>query len=83
MAARRNSAASSKGATGSSAAIDGRPSVFVAEAGGRFVPRTITLGAEADGLIEAASGLAVGEQVAVAGTFALKSELLKSAGGED
>lgn len=63
--------------------IDGRPSVFVAEAGGRFVPRTITLGAEADGLIEAASGLAVGEQVAVAGTFALKSELLKSAGGED
>jgi cobalt-zinc-cadmium efflux system membrane fusion protein len=63
--------------------IEGRPSVFVAEAGGRFVPRAITLGAEADGLVEAASGLAVGERVAVAGAFALKSELLKSAGGED
>jgi len=60
--------------------IDGRPSVFVAEAEpGRFKPRTVTLGAEADGLVEIATGVAAGERVVVAGSFVLKSEMLKAA----
>jgi cobalt-zinc-cadmium efflux system membrane fusion protein len=63
--------------------VDGKPSVFVAEADGRFRPRTVTLGGEADGLVEIASGVRAGDSVAVAGSFALKSELLKSTGGED
>ena len=65
--------------------IDGRPAVFVAEAEpGRFKPRTVTLGAEADGLVEIASGVAAGERVVVAGSFVLKSEMLKaSAEGGD
>ena len=65
--------------------IDGRPSVFVAEAEpGRFKPRTVTLGAEADGLVEIATGVAAGERVVVAGSFVLKSEMLKaSAEGGD
>jgi cobalt-zinc-cadmium efflux system membrane fusion protein len=65
--------------------IDGRPAVFVAEAEpGRFKPRTVTLGAEADGLVEIATGVAAGERVVVAGSFVLKSEMLKaSAEGGD
>lgn len=59
--------------------IDGRTSVFVAEAPGRFKPRSVELGAEGDGLIEVRSGLSNGESVAVNGSFVLKSELLKPA----
>ncbi len=59
--------------------IDGRTSVFIAEAGRRFRPRTVELGAEADGLIEVRSGLTAGDRIAAAGSFVLKSELLKPA----
>ncbi len=59
--------------------INNRTSVFVAEADGRFVPRVVVLGPEADGLVEIASGLTTGERIAVAGSFVLKSELLKAA----
>lgn len=63
--------------------IDGRPSVFVAEDTGRFAPKPVTLGAEQDGLVEIASGLAPGQRIAISGSFVLKSELLKaSAGGQ-
>lgn len=62
--------------------IDGRPTVFVAEAGGRFSPRTVTAGAEQDGRVEIVAGLKAGEQVVATGGFALKSELLAPAGVE-
>jgi cobalt-zinc-cadmium efflux system membrane fusion protein len=55
----------------------GRPLVFVQDASGAFHRRDVTLGMEADGLIEVRSGLREGEQVASAGSFSLKSELLK------
>jgi cobalt-zinc-cadmium efflux system membrane fusion protein len=57
--------------------IDGRPTVFVAEAGGRFRPRTIETGPVDGGLVEVPSGLNAGERIAVSGSFILKSELLK------
>jgi multidrug efflux pump subunit AcrA (membrane-fusion protein) len=59
--------------------IDGRPTVFVAEDGGRFRPRAVTTAATVDGLTEIRSGLSVGERIAIAGSFVLKSELLKAA----
>ncbi|MEQ1896839.1 MAG: efflux RND transporter periplasmic adaptor subunit [Vicinamibacterales bacterium] len=62
--------------------IDGRPTVFVAEAGGRFSPRTVTAGAEQDGRVEIVAGLTAGERVVASGGFALKSELLAPARGE-
>lgn len=60
--------------------IAGRAVVFVAAGEGRFSPRTVALGAEADGLVEITSGLTAGERIAVSGSFMLKSELLKPAG---
>jgi cobalt-zinc-cadmium efflux system membrane fusion protein len=59
--------------------IDGLPLVFVQGGGGRgaFERRAVTLGPEADGLVEVRSGLREGERVAAAGSFLLKSELLK------
>jgi cobalt-zinc-cadmium efflux system membrane fusion protein len=63
--------------------IDGRPSVFVADGTGRFTPQAVIVGAEQEGLVEIADGLETGQRIAVSGSFALKSELLKaSAGGQ-
>ena len=59
--------------------LDGRTSLFVAETTGRFVPRFVELGAEADDLVEVRSGVSAGERIVVGGSFVLKSELLKSA----
>jgi membrane fusion protein, heavy metal efflux system len=56
--------------------VDGAPMVFVDEGGGRFTPRTVRTGAERNGLIEIAEGLAAGERVATTGSFLLKSQLL-------
>jgi cobalt-zinc-cadmium efflux system membrane fusion protein len=60
--------------------IDGQPVVFVERENGQFVPRRITAGASARGQVEVTMGLSAGERVAVAGSFALKSELLKTGG---
>jgi cobalt-zinc-cadmium efflux system membrane fusion protein len=62
--------------------VDGHPSVFVAESGGRFSPRPVVLGAEEGGLVEVTSGVASGERIAVKGGFALKSEWLEASGGQ-
>ncbi|MEP7118641.1 MAG: efflux RND transporter periplasmic adaptor subunit [Acidobacteriota bacterium] len=62
-------------------AVNGAISVFVAEAGGRFVARPVTTGLDLDGLVEIASGLTAGERVAVNGSFVLKSELGKEPDG--
>jgi cobalt-zinc-cadmium efflux system membrane fusion protein len=59
--------------------VDGRPTVFIAEAGGRFRPRVIEIGRTDQALVEVQSGLSADERVAVGGSFILKSELLKNA----
>jgi len=49
--------------------------VFVEEGEGRFVPRIVVLGAEANlGLIEVESGLSLGESVVSASTFLIDAE---------
>jgi cobalt-zinc-cadmium efflux system membrane fusion protein len=62
--------------------LDSRQVVFVEQAAGRFVPRTVELGSSADGQVEVRSGVAAGDRVVAKGSFVLKSELLKAAGGE-
>lgn len=61
--------------------VNGALSVFVAEAGGRFVARPVTTAVHLDGLVEVTSGLEAGERVAVNGSFVLKSELGKEPDG--
>ncbi len=58
--------------------MEGKTIVFVPGAAGRFTRREVTVGTEADGWVEVASGLKEGETVASDGSFLLKSELLKS-----
>ena len=62
--------------------IEGRPTVFVVESGGRFRPRAIETGRTFETDVEVRSGLHAGERIAVTGSFVLKSELLKSASAE-
>jgi len=57
--------------------IDGKPLVFVQGGTGAFERRDVVIGGESDGLVEVRSGLREGERVAAAGSFLLKSELLK------
>jgi cobalt-zinc-cadmium efflux system membrane fusion protein len=59
--------------------IEGKPVVFVRTTKGTFEKRDVTLGAEAEGWVEVKSGVKEGEAVATAGSFLLKSELLKGA----
>ncbi len=63
--------------------VDGKPTVFVRQGEERFLPRSLELGATQDDRVEVKEGLAAGESIAVAGGFALKSELLKSAMEEE
>jgi multidrug efflux pump subunit AcrA (membrane-fusion protein) len=58
--------------------IDGKPVVFVEDGKGRYRRRDITVGPDRGGVIEVRSGLRDGERIVVAGSFLLKSELLKS-----
>jgi cobalt-zinc-cadmium efflux system membrane fusion protein len=62
--------------------MDGGAVVFVEQTAGRFVPRPVQLGAETDGLVEVTSGLSADDRVVVAGSLALKAELLKTRTGE-
>jgi cobalt-zinc-cadmium efflux system membrane fusion protein len=60
-----------------------RSVVFVEEAEGVFRARAVTSGPEAGGVVEVASGLRAGERIATAGSFLIKSELLKSSMADD
>lgn len=51
-----------------------RQVVFVAEGGGRFVPREVTVGDRAEGLAQVLEGLEPGDQVVVKAAFLLDSE---------
>jgi membrane fusion protein, heavy metal efflux system len=64
--------------------IDGKPLVFVQRgAKGTFERREVAVGSESEGLVEVRSGLREGERVAAAGSFLLKSELLKGTMAEE
>jgi Cu(I)/Ag(I) efflux system membrane fusion protein len=51
-----------------------RQIAFVAHAAGRFEPRDVTLGAEADGIVQVLAGLRPGEEVVTSGQFLLDAE---------
>lgn len=55
---------------------EGRVFVFIATSEHDFTPRDVTLGLTVDPWVEVKEGLAVGDRVAISGTFLLKSELL-------
>lgn len=58
--------------------VDGQPVVFVRLADDLFAARAVRLGAKRGDQVEVEEGLSAPEQVAVAGSFALKSHLLLS-----
>jgi cobalt-zinc-cadmium efflux system membrane fusion protein len=62
--------------------IGGEPAVFVLEAGDRFIVRPVELGEKIGANRAIIRGLTGSEQVAVTGTFTLKSELMKGSLGE-
>ncbi len=62
--------------------LQGQPSVFVAEAGGRFEITPITLGDVRGAWTVVTAGLEPGATIAVKGAYALKARLLKSQLGE-
>lgn len=61
--------------------VAGRPTVFVAtpdgKGGARFVARPVETGARANGRVAVTRGLAAGDVVVVAGSYAVKAELQK------
>ena len=61
--------------------IQGQPTVFVRE-GNAFRPRTVQLGDRRADQVEIRKGIKSGEQIVVAGTFALKARLLKDQIGD-
>jgi cobalt-zinc-cadmium efflux system membrane fusion protein len=63
--------------------VEGRPLVFVRTARGAFERREVAVGTEADGWVEVRSGVKEGDEVATAGSFLLKSELLEGAMAEE
>jgi Cu(I)/Ag(I) efflux system membrane fusion protein len=63
--------------------LDGRIVVFVPVSETVFEVRDVERGRTVDGLVEVTGGLVEGEQVVTKGSFLLKSELLKSALGEE
>jgi len=54
---------------------------FVRESDDVFAPRKVRLGASAGGFVEVVSGLREGEVIATAGTFLMKTEILKGSIG--
>ena len=61
--------------------VNGQPTVFVQEAGG-FEPRAIELGDKVGGRVVVRSGVKEGEQIVVAGAYALKARMLKAQIGD-
>lgn len=63
--------------------IDNQPVVFVREARDRFVRRDVDLGATAGDVVEIRSGVRPGETIAAAGSFYLKTALLRERIGDE
>ena len=59
--------------------VNGKPTVFVSTAPGRYVARTVTVSSRVSGgTVYVTGGVRLGELVVVQGAFQLKSELLKA-----
>ncbi len=58
--------------------VDGKPFVFVQQEADLFDVKNVSLGTKANGMIEVREGLSSTDQIVIAGSFVLKSELLKS-----
>lgn len=65
--------------------VEGKPSVFVPVEGeeNTFARREVVVGRAVNGYLPVLSGLKVGEQLVVSGTFILKAELGKSEAGHE
>ena len=64
--------------------VNGKPTVFVNTAPGRYVARTVATGERAgNGSVFVTRGVRQGERVVVQGAFQLKSELMKASLSED
>jgi membrane fusion protein, heavy metal efflux system len=63
--------------------IDGAPFVFVEKAKGKFELRAIERGQDLEGAVEVLHGLVAGEPVVSAGSFILKSEVLREQMGSN
>jgi Cu(I)/Ag(I) efflux system membrane fusion protein len=63
--------------------FSGQASVFVQTAAGTFVRRDVQTGERWPGWVEIVSGVAEGELVVTAGSFLLKSEMMKSRLGDE
>lgn len=64
--------------------VNGKPTVFVEIASGRFAARSVSVGNRASGgTVVVTSGVRVGDRVVVQGAFQLKSELLKAGAGKE
>lgn len=61
--------------------LQGQMTAFVARDGG-FEPRPVEIGERSGGLVVVKSGLEAGDQVVIAGAYALKARLLKSQIGD-
>ncbi|MBI4291853.1 MAG: efflux RND transporter periplasmic adaptor subunit [Betaproteobacteria bacterium] len=61
--------------------MQGQPMVFIEERGG-FEPRAVELGEKLRGRVVVKRGLAAGDKVVTAGTYALKARVMKSQLGE-
>lgn len=61
--------------------LQGQMTAFVAHDGG-FEPRPVEIGERNGGMVVVKSGLEAGDQVVVAGAYALKARLLKSQIGD-
>ncbi len=63
--------------------VNGVPTVFITADGASFTAQAVKTAKPVHGQLEVLQGLKPGDNVAVAGTFTLKSELLKSSIGQD
>lgn len=58
--------------------VEGKDVVFVEDTAGRFRPLAVSLGVDGEEGVEILNGLSEGDRVVVAGSFVLKSELIKA-----
>ncbi len=63
--------------------VNGQPTIFIEKKPGQYEPRSVETGRPLDGLLQILRGLQGGERVVAAGSFILKSQLLKSSLSEE
>ncbi|HEY9681893.1 MAG TPA: efflux RND transporter periplasmic adaptor subunit [Oculatellaceae cyanobacterium] len=63
--------------------VDGNSVVFVQDKSGLFTVRKVDAGDETQGLVPVKRGIAIGDRIAVEGSFVLKSKLLKGQLGDE